>query len=195
MFMAINRFLFCFLVLCCAWSGLRHLGVGAEDDKSAGTVDRAILIADGKLELTAPGTWNRREPKISIVEHEFAIPAAEGDKVDGRMTIMASGGSIEDNIDRWVGQFSQPDGRSTKDKAKVKRREIAGMKVHLVDLSGTFKDQRVPFAPAIERARMLAAIVETTNGGNYFFKFYGPERTVAANEKEFNTMLEGIKKK
>ncbi len=50
-----------------------------------------------------------------IVEHEFAIPAAEGDKADGRFTIMAAGGSVDANIDRWYAQFSQPDGGSTKE--------------------------------------------------------------------------------
>ncbi len=45
--------------------------------------------------------------------------------------------------------------------------------------------KRGPVAPAVERPnyRMLAAIIETGGAGNYFLKFYGPEKTVAANEK------------
>ena len=69
--------------------------------------------------------------------------------------------------------------------------------MHLVDVSGTFKDQRGPAAPAVERPkyRMLAAIVATKSLGTYFIKFYGPEHTVADNEKAFLTMIEGLEQK
>jgi hypothetical protein len=42
---------------------------------------------------------------------------------------------------------------------------------------------------------MLAAIIETGGAGNYFLKFYGPEKTVAANEKAFLEMVKGLQKK
>ncbi len=156
-----------------------------------------IALADGKLRLTAPDGWVRKQPQSAIVEHEFAIKPAMGDTAEGRMTIMAAGGGVEANIDRWYGQFSQPDGGSTRERAKVKTQKIGGDEVHIVDLSGTFKDQRGPAAPATERPkyRMLAAIIATKAQGNYFIKFYGPERTVAANEKAFLTMIEGLEHK
>ncbi len=156
-----------------------------------------IELAGGKLTLTAPDSWSRKTPQTRIVEHEFAIPAIDDDPADGRFTIMAAGGSVDANIDRWYAQFSQPDGGSSRDKAKVKKLTASGLPVHLVDLSGTYKDQRGPVAPAIERPnyRMLAAIIETGGAGNYFLKFYGPEKTVAANEQAFVKMVEGLQKK
>ena len=110
---------------------------------------------------------------------------------------MAAGGSVEANIDRWYGQFTQPDGGNTRDRAKVQKIKVGGEEIHLVDLSGTFKDQRGPMAPAVERPkyRMLAAIIATKNAGSYFIKFYGPERTVADNEKAFVGMIEGLQHK
>jgi hypothetical protein len=154
-------------------------------------------LAGGKLQLTAPGSWIRKRPQTAIVEHEFAIPPAKDDKAEGRLTVMAAGGGIEANIDRWYGQFTQPDGGSTKDRAKIHKIKVGGDEVHLVDLSGTFRDQRGPVAPAIERPkyRMLAAIIATKGAGNYFIKFYGPERTVAENEKAFVSMIEGMEHK
>jgi len=156
-----------------------------------------ISLADGKLLLKAPGTWVRKAPQSSIIEHEFAIPPAKGDAAEGRMTVMAAGGGIDANIDRWYGQVTQPDGGSTRDRAKVKKVQAAGEDVHLVDISGTFKDQRGPVAPAVERPkyRMLAAIITTKTMGNYFIKFYGPEHTVADNEKAFVSMIEGLERK
>ncbi len=154
-------------------------------------------LAGGKLQLTAPGSWIRKRPQTAIVEHEFAIPPAKDDKAEGRMTVMAAGGGVEANIERWYGQFTQPDGGSTKDRAKIQKIKVGGDEVHLVDLSGTFKDQRGPVAPAVERPkyRMLAAIIATKGAGNYFIKFYGPERTVAENEKAFVSMIEGMEHK
>jgi hypothetical protein len=165
-------------------------GVAAAQEKAG-----RIEFAGGKLMLKAPDTWMRKP--ATFVEHEFAVPASKGDASDGRMTLMGAGGGVEANIDRWFGQFSQPDGGSTRDRAKVKKIKAGGQDVHLVDISGTFKDQRGPAAPAVERPkyRMLAAIVATKSLGNYFIKFYGPERTVADNEKAFVTMIEGLEQK
>ena len=116
---------------------------------------------------------------------------------EGRVTIMGAGGAIDANIDRWYSQFSQPDGGSTKERAKVKKIKVAGEEVHLVDLSGTYKDQRGPMAPAVERPkyRMLAAIITAGPLGNYFVKFYGPQKTVTDHEKAFLTMIEGLERK
>ena len=166
----------------------------AADDQQAAATAHAIALADGKLELTTPKNWIRKEPRASIIEHEFEIPAAKGDSSGGRMTVMSAGGSVDANIDRWKGQFK--DGDKAKNPSHVMKKQIAGAEVHLVDLSGTFKDQRGPFAPAVERAnyRMLAAII-AKDGGNYFIKFYGPEQTVSENAEPFRRMIDGLKQK
>lgn len=159
--------------------------------------NREIAIVGGLLRLTAAENWKSKKPESSIIEHEFAVPAAKNDSADGRVTFMSAGGSVEANIDRWYSQFAQPDGSATKDRAKVTRRETAGCTVHLVDVSGTFKEQRGPFAPAVarEKYRMLAAIIVSKERGNYFIKFYGPEQTVADGEKAFMGMLDSLRAK
>lgn len=156
-----------------------------------------INLAGGKMQLTAPATWQQKPPQSAIVEHEFAVPAAEGDKTDGRLTIMSASGGVEANVARWYGQFTQPDGGSTRDRAKLSQSKIAGQDVHLVDLAGTYKDQRGPAAPAVERPnyRMLAAIITAKGGGDYFVKFYGPQRTVAENEKAFKSFIDSLEVK
>lgn len=156
--------------------------------------EQAQVIELGDLELTVPGSFERQQPRSRIVAYEFATAPAEGDAQPGRMTIMAAGGSVQANIDRWFGQFTQPDGRQTADVAKIEKRQVAGTDVHLVDVSGTYLDQPGPFAPGVERTdfRMLAAIVETPQA-NYFIKYYGPSQTVAESAKAFQTMIEGLK--
>jgi hypothetical protein len=169
--------------------------VQAADKEEAKT--QPVSLADGKLTMTAPADWAVKKPTVNFIEAEFATPAAEGDEIDGRLTIMQAGGGVEANIDRWLGQFTQPDGKSTKERAIIAKQEIAGQEVHTVDISGTFSDRRGPLAPAIERKdyRMLGAIVVTEDLGQYFVKYSGPRKTVAENEAAFGEMLKSIKVK
>lgn len=152
-----------------------------------------------KLTIAVPKSWIRKPPRMGLIEHEFAVPAAEGDADDGRVTIMAAGGSVDANIQRWIGQYTQPDGSATADKTKIEHKAIAGRKVHLVDISGTYRESMGgPFAggQVVERPgyRMLAAIVETAQG-KYFIKFYGPRKTVTGQANAFRAMIEGLKER
>jgi len=158
---------------------------------------RTFTIAGDGFALEAPAEWKRVQPKSGIVETEFAIPSAGDGLPPGRMTVMGAGGSVQANVDRWYGQFSQPDGSATKDKAITKTLKLAGCSVTLVDVAGTYKDMPGgPFAggQAVDRPdyRMLAAIVETPDKGSYFLKFYGPAATVAKHADGFRTMVEGM---
>ncbi len=156
-----------------------------------------FTVAKGKFSLAAPAEFKRERPRSMIVETEFSLPPVAGDDRPGRLTVMGAGGTIEANIDRWFGQFSQPDGSATKDKAAVKKLKVAGCTVTLVDVTGTYKDTPGgPFAggKTIERPdyRMLAAIIETGDAGNYFLKLYGPGKTVGNSADGFRKMVEGM---
>lgn len=162
----------------------------------------AFTIADGSLSLEAPEGFVRVRPSSGMVETEFGIPS-DGKGEDGaelppgRMTVMGAGGSIQANIDRWCGQFTQPDGGDTKDKTVTKTFKVAGSTVTMVDIPGTYLDQPGgPFAggKTVQRPgyRMLAGIVETPDAGNYFLKFYGPAATVEKHAAGFKKMLESM---
>jgi hypothetical protein len=158
---------------------------------------RAFSIASDSLSLSAPEGWKRVPPKSAIVETEFSVPSEGEGEQPGRMTVMGAGGSVQANIDRWYGQFAQPDGSATKDKATTKTLKLSGCTVTMVDVGGTFKDMPGgPFAggKSVDRPnyRMLAAIVETPGQGSYFLKFYGPAATVAKHADGFRTMAEGL---
>lgn len=177
-----------------ALAGLASIGRAA--DEKAG--EQTINLSNGKIQMTAPDTWLAKKPANNVIQFEFAIPAIKGDERDGRATIMGAGGSVEQNIDRWIGQFTQPDGSETKKVAKVEEKKIAGQEVHFVDISGTYKDQPGgPFAggKSVDRPgyRMLGAIVVSKDLGSYFVKFYGPEKTVGENKPKFEKMIDSLK--
>ena len=165
-------------------------------DKPAG--ERAFSIGEGKLSLTAPTGWTKKQPATRIVEAEFAAPPAKGDEAAGRLTAMGAGGSIESNIDRWVGQFAGEGGAAVK--PKLDKLTVSGCEVQIVDLSGTYKDSPGgPFAGGKtvmrENYRMLGAIIATKDAGNYFLKLYGPKATIDEAEKGFQEMVKSLKVK
>lgn len=162
---------------------------------SACADDAAIDMGD--VTFKAPEKWVKKQPKSSIVQYEFHAPKAEGDEADGRLTVMAAGGGIDANINRWIGQFTQPDGKDTKDRAKISKKKVGAVEVHLVDIAGTFKDSPGPFAPGVdrERYRMLAAIVVPPKGQQIFLKFYGPQKTIAEQEAAFASLVDNVQSK
>ncbi len=142
----------------------------------------------GAMRLQAPETWVRKKPRNSFIMAEFSLPRAEGDTTDARLTLSVAGGSVQANVDRWRQQFS---GKAESDSQQ--QREIAGLKVTLVDFSGTFRDQPGPFAPATELAghRMLGAII-AQGGKLHFIKCYGPEKTIAEHADEFHAFVQSL---
>lgn len=183
------------------WSGMVWLGLvihlvagGVQGEQAAPPQEKGVdvKIADGALILKAPAQWVRKQPTSNIVEHEFALPRAEGDEADGRLTIMAAGGSVEQNIDRWVGQFKAPAGGEVA--KKTEKKKIGEQEVHWVDLQGTYLDRKGPFAPATEKNeyRMLGAIIVAPGKGQHFVKLYGPVKTIGQQEKSFRAFIDSL---
>ncbi len=110
---------------------------------------------------------------------------------------MQASGGIDANIDRWVGQF---EGVEKKD-AKIEKKEVAGSKIHIVDISGTFKDSMGggPFAPGPvkkrENYRMLGVIIETKDAGTTFIKMTGEQPIVEQLSEGFKKSLDDLKAK
>jgi hypothetical protein len=157
----------------------------------------SIKLGDGALTMTVPASWKVVQPRNRIIEHEFQAPK-EGDTVS-RITIMAAGGSIDANVDRWLGQFSQPDGKPTKDVAKVEKKKVGDYEVTVVDISGTMSESMGggPFAPGKtvkrEGYRMLGAIIDTKDHGLQFIKLTGAGELVEQQKKDFDAFIESAK--
>jgi hypothetical protein len=165
----------------------------ASQDKAAG--DRSFSIGEGKLSFTAPEGWTKKQPANRIIEVEYAVLPVKGDETPGRFTAMGAGGSVEQNVTRWVGQFV---GDAVK--PKLDKLTVSGCEVQVVDLTGTYKDSPGgPFAGGKETLRdnyrMLGAIIATKDAGNYFVKLYGPKATVGENEAKFQELVKSLKVK
>jgi hypothetical protein len=154
--------------------------------------------AMGPVTLTIPKTWKESPPSSGMRVAQFTIDGGGGPAELVVYYFGGGGGSVEANLDRWYGQFEQPDGSPSKAKAKREDRQIGGLDVTTVDVSGKFVaavSPAAPQGPKHDKAdhQMLAAIIQTSQGP-LFFKMVGPRKTVSAAKDDWDNMVTSISK-
>lgn len=154
------------------------------------TVDSGNRVHLKPIALTAPATWKRSKPQSSLVHAEFALPHADKDTVDGRLTVSVVGGTVKDNVDRWKGQFV-----GKIDDPKIEELEIDGLKATLVDCSGTFGEQKGMSGPVVNRPnyRMVGVLIPLGDQ-LYVIKAVGPRETISANVDAINSFVGSLKR-
>lgn len=152
---------------------------------------QAPASASGKLNYQTPGEWKSETTTSNMRIAQFALPKAAGDAEDASLVIFyfgpGQGGSVQANMERWVGQMQQPDGSSSKDKAKTETMKVNGLNVTLLDVSGTYTAEMTPGAGDRQNKsnyRLRTAVIETP-GGPYFIKLTGPAKTIAQWDQPF----------
>jgi hypothetical protein len=159
----------------------------------------ACLMADsgGGLKWIQPAQWQpqaQRQMRLAT----YSVPAASGDKANAECAVYyfgeGQGGSVDANVDRWIGQFQQPDGKSSRQAAKVAHIAVHGVKVTTIDVSGAYTGMggpsMQPGAP-VTGYRLLGAIAEGPKG-SIFIKFTGPAKTIEANRAQFEKMIQSL---
>jgi len=151
------------------------------------------LAASSRLAYDVPKEWKAVESPSSMRLAQWSYGAKS------EIVIFyfgeRQGGGVEANLDRWYGQFQQPDGGSTRDRAKVTKSEAGELAITRVDVEGTYT---APVRPgAAERHnepdyRMFAAVVEGPSGP-WFIRFLGPAKEVSAGETSFDAFLSGMR--
>jgi hypothetical protein len=155
-------------------------------------------LAAMRAETAAGVHWTAAEPWKAQAARPmraatYVVPAAPGDKEDGECGIyyfgQGKGGSVDDNIKRWIGQFEPP-----QHDAEPSKRSLNGLNVTSIDLSGTYTGAGGPMATTktIKPGyRLLGAIVEAPEG-LIFIKFTAPAKTAAANQMNFENLLNSL---
>jgi len=145
-----------------------------------------------------PTTWKVVPTSSTMRVAQFALPRAAGDAQDAELVIYyfgGSGGTVDANLQRWLGQMQQPDGRPSSAVAKNSKRTLNGLAATIVDVSGTYVAELTPGSKERHNSpnfRLRAVVIETSNGP-YFLKLTGPSATVAAHDKSFEQFLNSIK--
>lgn len=191
----------CLLLSGCAGESVSNAGNAPSAPATAGSAapasDRQKVL--GPFTLEVPSGWVEQTPRSRMRRAQFALPKESGDSEDGELTVfyfgMGQGGSTDANINRWIGQVGQPDGSSSRDKAKIRQSQVSGFRMTEVDVSGTLKASNMPGAPqrpARTGYRLLGAVLEGPQGP-WFFKLVGPEKTISRWADSFRQFIASAK--
>jgi hypothetical protein len=159
-------------------------------------------LADGRLALgpfsvVAPASWTAKPVTSSMRAADFQLPG----KPDAEAELVVyyfggeGAGSIDDNVNRWLDQFEQPGGKSSRDVAKIEKTKFGGQDATYISVTGRYATQGMPGGTGpVDKAdqELLAAIVGSPQGP-YYFKLVGAKATVDANAKAFRDMLASLK--
>ena len=150
------------------------------------------------LRFSVAKVWVRVPAPSDVRAAQYKIPHAASDSEDGELILFffgkGKGGGVQDNLDRWYGQFTQPDGKPSRDAAVLTVRTVNGLRVTAVDLSGSYTAMAGPMQQKSEPRsgyRMLGAIVEGEEGP-WFFKATGPSATMDAAKPDFDALLQSV---
>ena len=149
-------------------------------------------VADfGVFRATVPEGWAYSEPSSQMRVAEFALSGSEGGE-DAELVVFYMGeggaGGVQANLQRWIGQFESDA------EPEVAEREVAGMAVTTVDVSGRYVAPVTPGAAEMHdepNYRMIASIVETPRGP-FYFRMLGDADTLAAHAEGAEAMISSI---
>lgn len=138
------------------------------------------------LNAPKPVTWQWNPPSNKMILAEYVVPGRDGAD-QARIAVIPAGGTLEANIERWKGQFRNPDGSPVEPRS-VTNLEADGMPVTIVEFAGEYRGMSGFFTPD---QLFLTAIVEAPSG-QVFIRFVGPTATVETNREEFMEMVRGL---
>ena len=176
-------------VKCCLWLLLLPAAIAAcTSDASKSSAGKTIELE--RITFQLPAGWNAEPPSSSMRVAQATIPSDAG---AAQLAVFffgeGQGGSVEDNIKRWISQVEFAAGSAT----QREQFDAHGYLITWVDFEGTLKPAPMGGGPQEPQpnARLLGAVVEGP-GGPWFFKATGPSATLAPQRDAFIRMLESI---
>lgn len=149
---------------------------------------------------TPPADWQDLGPSNMRVA-QYRLPPVEGDSAPAEVNVFyfgpASGGGVDANLQRWIGQMELPSGGDPAAAAQRSTFTADGMPGHVVTLDGTYKSGGGPMmggeTKLLEGYRLVGVVLEGPEG-SLFFKLTGPVATAQAMEKQLMAVMQGAKK-
>jgi hypothetical protein len=189
----------CALVICCGCSkNSGTVGTNRTAAQASTSSAQSSQTAAAELRSKVPEGWTVQKPTSDMRVAQYKLPKAAGDSEDALLVVyyfgQGQGGSAQANIDRWINQIQQPDGRPSKERAKTETMTVNGLQVSTVDVAGNYAGGMSPdSAPANNKSiyRLRAAVIDTPKG-SYFVKLTGPEKTVSHWDQAYNDYLKSF---
>ncbi|HXS81865.1 MAG TPA: hypothetical protein VN896_04030 [Methylomirabilota bacterium] len=163
----------------------------ASEPAPGGTQDAEALAEASGIRWTAPAGWHAGgERPMRLATYTVGPDPHHVAECAVFHFGAGQGGGVDDNIDRWVGQFEGTPGSSRRTMT------VHGLNVTRVEIAGTFL---APGADMQSQGRLpawklLGAIVEGPQGP-VFFKFTGPANVIDGAAQEFDALLASLEKR
>lgn len=142
------------------------------------------------VSLTLPATWKRNPPANQMRLAEALVPDSSGDASKSSLVVFSTaGGTVDENIARWAGQVRDAKGQPVQGTSQS--HTISGMKVIVVEMTGSFAG--MGDGAAKENWTLRGAIIEAPDG-LLFIKMTGPAPSVTAATKDFDSLVQSLKK-
>ncbi|MHC4880816.1 MAG: hypothetical protein ACYTGL_30550 [Planctomycetota bacterium] len=166
------------LLLACVAGAMAPSVVSAEEKKAEA---KLVKVTARDIALEVPVSWKEEKPKSRLRLTQFALPKAEGDteKTELAVFVFPGGGTIEQNLPRWVREFD-PQGLKVK---TTKGTSSQGPYV-VGDLSGTHRGSSFARRPKpLQNGRIIGIILMPEGKPYYYLKVTGPNKSVEAAAK------------
>ena len=181
-----------------AWNNNRQPAPAGEPRPQATPAPGAAAPAPTEPDLTADPGVRWTVPKGWLTEitggmrlATYIVPGATRE-ADAECAVYyfgpGAGGGVDANLERWVGEFE--DHRQQ----ELKRREVRGMKLVVLEVAGTFRGHtmRTDAAAGPHAGWALRGAIAQGPRGDLFFKLTGPAATVNAAARPFEAMLSSL---
>jgi hypothetical protein len=155
------------------------------------------------LQWDAPGSWTALDvPRGGAKKAAYKVPRAANDKEDAEVLVLFHGtgsqGDVDRNFREWFGQFDGDVSAS----AKRASFEVRGLRVEMVEVTGTYKigltptrgsSKRSPVEMVKKGQRLIGAAVTTPDRGTWFFKLTGPDETAQSARSALRALLDSVR--
>jgi hypothetical protein len=151
----------------------------------------------GGLHWDAAPPFVRRPAKSTMRAAEYGVSGDEHAELAVFYFGPDQGGSVDANVTRWLAQFTQADGSDTNAKAKRQTRDIGGVPVTFVEVTGAYSGgMGMPGAPppTPQADGMLLGAIAAGPAGPVFFKFTGPRAIVEQSRAGFEKLVGSLHK-
>ncbi len=149
----------------------------------------------GGLTWQLPKTWKEQPSTSAMRVSTYFAPAAAGDTEGAEVAVFyfgqGQGGSVDSNVQRWLGQVAPEKGKAH---PASKITKVGAIKVTLVTAEGTYAAGSAMGGPSTSKPGFVlyGAIAEGPQGP-VFFKMTGPKKTMAAAKAGLDELVASLK--
>ncbi len=160
--------------------------------------DKPKPVEVSGLKADAPASWKAEKPANLLRSHQFKLASADKGFADAELTVSPkSSDNVTKKFDEWKAQFTPPDGKKAEDVTKTSEFKIGEVKVHILDVTGTWKYKERPFDPKskeeIKPEYRAVWVIVVGKDDTTHLRLSGPQGVVEKHYPEFEKWLKALK--